>query len=153
MLEDSRASARAVSRKEKMAAERKRKREKEERKRKTLEAENDFSLRPSREWSPHTVEVIQTRMPRVISAPILWLAPISYLKFLCWLFLLGFFAEKEFGSVFVLFTGFYLVFSNFGRKRKKDELSPYSVFNENFETMEGSLTTEQIEGEIMRKMY
>ncbi|KNC81606.1 hypothetical protein SARC_06084 [Sphaeroforma arctica JP610] len=145
----------APSRKEKLAEERAQKKRDKERRESKLRAESDFSLRPHPEWPTHIVRQVQSTrfLPYFIYAPVLWFAPISYLKFVFWLLLLGFFAEIDFGTVFVLFSGFYLVFTNFGRARKKGELSPYSVFNDNFENMEGTLTQAQLEKEMMRKMY
>lgn len=71
------------------------------------------------------------------------------LKALLWLTLFGFFVEVEFGVVFVVSSVFYFIYSSMrGSKRKSSELSAYSVFNKNFERIEGTLTADQFEREI-----
>ena len=71
------------------------------------------------------------------------------LKALLWLTLFGFFVEVEFGVVFVLSSIFYFMYTSMRRrKRKNSELSAYSVFNKNFERLEGTLTADQFEREL-----
>ena len=74
---------------------------------------------------------------------------ITGLKILLWLLLWGFFIEVEFGMVFLIASGlFFIVYSLCGSKRKVGELSAYSVFNENCEAIDGTLTAEQFEREL-----
>ena len=71
------------------------------------------------------------------------------LKALLWLALFGFFVEIEFGVVFFLSSVFYFMYTSMTRrKRKSSELSAYSVFNKNFERIEGTLTADQFEREL-----
>lgn len=59
------------------------------------------------------------------------------------------FVKLEFGAVFFIASCFYLIWTNFRSKPKqKGELSAYSVFNPNFEVIDGTLTAEQFENEI-----
>lgn len=44
----------------------------------------------------------------------------------------------SFQNLYVIFTGFYLMFTNLG-KREKGTLSAYSVFNDNFERLYGTM--------------
>ena len=75
-----------------------------------------------------------------------------YITALCvilWLLLFGFFVEVEFGIVFVILSAFvFIVLSLRGSRRRIGELSAYSVFNENCEQIDGTLTAEQFEREI-----
>ena len=51
--------------------------------------------------------------------------------------------------VFFLFSAFtFIVLSLRGSRRKIGELSAYSVFNENCESIDGTLTAEQFEREL-----
>ena len=71
------------------------------------------------------------------------------LKVLLWVVLWGFFIEIEFGVVyFVVSVLFFLFHSLQGSRRKPSEPSAYSVFNENCEAIDGTLTGEQFEREL-----
>ena len=71
------------------------------------------------------------------------------LKCLLWCLLQALFIEIEFGIIFFIASClFFMVASLRGSKRKANELSAYSVFNKNFERIEGTLTAEQFDKEI-----
>lgn len=72
------------------------------------------------------------------------------LKILLWFLLWGFFIEVEFGLAYFVSSGLVFVVLSLrgGRKRKPGELSAYSVFNKNFEAIEGTLSAEQFEKEL-----
>lgn len=67
--------------------------------------------------------------------------------FLVWVISLWVFSYLEFATVFVILTGFALIFINLGT-RNKDDISAYSVFNSGFQRMMGTLTAEQFDREI-----
>lgn len=71
------------------------------------------------------------------------------LDFFIWIAFFRFAVYIEFGAVFLLLSGFYLIWKNTrtGPKRA-DEMSAYSVFNPNCERIEGTLDAEQFEKEI-----
>ncbi|VDN56196.1 unnamed protein product [Dracunculus medinensis] len=71
--------------------------------------------------------------------------------FVLWVIGLIFFIYHEFGFVFLLFSLFILIFVNLGQ-RKENEPSAYSVFNPNCERILGTLTAEQFENELLRRM-
>ena len=74
---------------------------------------------------------------------------ITALYILLWLLLWGFFISVEFGFVYFLLSAFvFIVLSLRGSRRKIGELSAYSVFNENCESIDGTLTAEQFEREL-----
>ena len=68
-------------------------------------------------------------------------------QFLLWLFLLLASIQAEFGIVFFVTSGFYLIWSNLGM-RKKGTASAYSIFNKDFKAIDGTLTAEMFEKEI-----
>ncbi|XP_013875464.1 SAYSvFN domain-containing protein 1 [Austrofundulus limnaeus] len=72
------------------------------------------------------------------------------LKVLLWLVLLGLFIELEFGLPFFVVSLFYWLYEGLRSPapRKPGELSAYSVFNPDCQPLLGSLTAEQLEGEM-----
>ena len=75
------------------------------------------------------------------------------LKIILWLILFGLFLELEFGIVYVVLSLFVLIYINTStKKRSKNKLSAYSVFNKNYETLDGTFTAEQFEKELTHRM-
>ncbi|XP_076612439.1 SAYSvFN domain-containing protein 1 [Chaetodon auriga] len=72
------------------------------------------------------------------------------LKVLLWLVLLGLFVELEFGLPFFVISLFYWLYEGLRSPapRQPGELSAYSVFNPDCQPLLGSLTAEQLEGEM-----
>eukprot|EP00090_Calanus_glacialis_P034981 TRINITY_DN5958_c0_g1_i1.p1 TRINITY_DN5958_c0_g1~~TRINITY_DN5958_c0_g1_i1.p1 ORF type:complete len:165 (-),score=39.41 TRINITY_DN5958_c0_g1_i1:66-560(-) len=64
-------------------------------------------------------------------------------KILVWVCLQVVFVKIEFGAVFFLFTGIFLMLTNMGKK-KAGEMSAYSVFNPNCESIHGTVTAQQL---------
>ncbi|TKS75509.1 SAYSvFN domain-containing protein 1 [Collichthys lucidus] len=75
---------------------------------------------------------------------------LTLLKVLLWLVLLGLFAELEFGLPFFVISLFYWLYEGLRSPapREPGELSAYSVFNPDCQPLLGSLTAEQLEGEM-----
>lgn len=75
---------------------------------------------------------------------------LTLLKVLLWLVLLGLFAELEFGLPFFIISLFYWLYEGLRSPaaREPGELSAYSVFNPDCQPLLGSLTAEQLEGEM-----
>ncbi|XP_058234518.1 SAYSvFN domain-containing protein 1 isoform X2 [Hemibagrus wyckioides] len=75
---------------------------------------------------------------------------LTLLKVLLWLVLLGLFSELDFGLPFFLLSLFYWLYEGLRSPvaRKPGEMSAYSVFNPNCEPILGTLTAEQLEGEM-----
>uniref|UniRef100_A0A0K0DY74 SAYSvFN domain-containing protein n=1 Tax=Strongyloides stercoralis TaxID=6248 RepID=A0A0K0DY74_STRER len=59
-------------------------------------------------------------------------------------------AYLGFGIVYLICFLMLLMFLNMG-KRKKNEVSAYSVFNENFEVLPGQMTSEQFEEAMLKR--
>ncbi|XP_028253391.1 SAYSvFN domain-containing protein 1 [Parambassis ranga] len=78
------------------------------------------------------------------------LSNITLLKVLLWLVLLGLFVELEFGLPFFVISLFYWLYEGLRSPapRQPGELSAYSVFNPDCQPLLGSLTAEQLEGEM-----
>ncbi|KAJ1148099.1 hypothetical protein NDU88_000940 [Pleurodeles waltl] len=72
------------------------------------------------------------------------------LKFLLWLVLLGLFVELEFGLVYFVLSMFYWIYEGMRGpgEKKPGEKSAYSVFNPGCESIQGTLTAEQLEREL-----
>lgn len=75
---------------------------------------------------------------------------LTLLKVLLWLVLLGLFSELDFGLPFFLISLFYWLYEGLRSPaaRKPGELSAYSVFNPDCQPILGTLTAEQLEGEM-----
>lgn len=75
---------------------------------------------------------------------------LTLLKVLLWLVLLGLFVELEFGLPFFVISLFYWLYEGLRspEARQPGELSAYSVFNPDCQPLLGSLTAEQLEGEM-----
>lgn len=59
------------------------------------------------------------------------------------------FVRIEFGAVFFVCSALYFIFTNLRNiPRKPGELSAYSVFNPNCESIDGTLKAEQFESEL-----
>lgn len=78
------------------------------------------------------------------------LSNLTLLKCLLWLVLLGLFVELEFGLPFFVVSLFYWLYEGLRSPaaRQPGELSAYSVFNPDCQPLLGSLTAEQLEGEM-----
>ncbi|KAL0163986.1 hypothetical protein M9458_039739 [Cirrhinus mrigala] len=75
---------------------------------------------------------------------------LTLLKVLLWLVLLGLFSELEFGLPFFVISLFYWLYEGLRspRARQPGEMSAYSVFNPDCQPILGTLTAEQLEGEM-----
>ncbi|XP_076023892.1 SAYSvFN domain-containing protein 1 [Genypterus blacodes] len=80
----------------------------------------------------------------------LCISNLTLLKLLLWLVLLGLFAELEFGLPFFVISLFYWLYEGLRSPsaREPGELSAYSVFNPDCQPLLGTLTAEQLEGEM-----
>ncbi|KAI7800023.1 SAYSvFN domain-containing protein 1 [Triplophysa rosa] len=78
------------------------------------------------------------------------LSRLTLLKVLLWLVLLGLFSELGFGFPFFLISLFYWLYEGFRspKARQPGEMSAYSVFNPDCQPILGTLTAEQLEGEM-----
>lgn len=73
----------------------------------------------------------------------------TVLKVMLWILLWGFFIEVGFGAIFFITSVLYFIIVSLrGSRRKPWEPSAYSVFNRNFEAIEGTLSAEQFEREL-----
>ena len=77
-----------------------------------------------------------------------WL--ILFLKIAVWLLLWAFFISVEFGLVYFVCSCLFMIVISMrgGKKRRSGTLSAYSVFNKNFEVIDGTFTAEQLEREL-----
>ena len=98
---------------------------------------------------PHPTENSSDSNTPVSSPPPSGSVYLTLLKILLWALLWGFFIEVGFGAVFFITSLLYLIITSLrGSRRKPWEPSAYSVFNRNFEAIEGTLSAEQFEREL-----
>lgn len=94
---------------------------------------------------------IDERKEKIATDPVsqkLWIVQLV-LKTAIWLVMYAVFLKLEFGAVyFVISVIVFLVSSLRARRRKPNELSAYSVFNPNFEVLDGTFTAEQFDSQI-----
>ncbi|XP_056336960.1 SAYSvFN domain-containing protein 1 [Danio aesculapii] len=101
--------------------------------------------------TPHTEDYINRLLDTALGRRFHRLAPhLTLLKVLLWLVLLGLFAELGFGLAFFLISLFYWLYEGFRtpKARQPGEMSAYSVFNPDCQPILGTLTAEQLEGEL-----
>ncbi|XP_017267341.1 SAYSvFN domain-containing protein 1 [Kryptolebias marmoratus] len=100
--------------------------------------------RESRDW------LLDSALGRWLASRKLIISNLILLKLLLWLVLLGLFIELEFGLPFFIISLFYWLYEGLRSPapRKPGELSAYSVFNPDCQPLLGSLTAEQLEGEM-----
>uniref|UniRef100_A0A096M8T7 SAYSVFN motif domain containing 1 n=1 Tax=Poecilia formosa TaxID=48698 RepID=A0A096M8T7_POEFO len=103
-----------------------------------------YSTNDCRDW------LLDSTLGRWFASRQLVLSNIMLLKVLLWVVLLGLFVELEFGLPFFIISLFYWLYEGLRspEPRKPGELSAYSVFNPDCQPLLGSLTAEQLEGEM-----
>ena len=77
-----------------------------------------------------------------------------FVQVLLWLCTFCLAVYAEFGAVFVLTSGFAAIWLNLGRNRgRRGAPSAYSVFNPGCESIDGTLTGEQVDGQIRYALF
>jgi len=109
-----------------------------------LEKELEYAAQEPEENNPTGVRHLLDKYSRQVNITL------TVLKFLLWATLMTLFVEIEFGAVFFILSLFYVIYSNLRSGPKvKGEPSAYSVFNPNCEAIDGTLTAEQFERELI----
>ncbi|KAG9283156.1 SAYSvFN domain-containing protein 1 [Astyanax mexicanus] len=116
---------------------------------------------PETQRGPHTEEkhthqqkgpdwLLDSALGRWLGVQRLAFTNLTLLKVLLWLVLLGLFSELDFGLPFFLISLFYWLYEGLRSPtvRQPGELSAYSVFNPDCQPILGTLTAEQLEGEM-----
>lgn len=94
--------------------------------------------------------LLDSALGRWLASKQVVISNLTLLKVLLWLVLLGLFIELEFGLPFFVISLFYWIYEGLRSPaaREPGELSAYSVFNPDCQPLLGSLTAEQLEGEM-----
>lgn len=71
---------------------------------------------------------------------------------ICWCIGYNIFLQAEFASLYVIISLFAMIFLNLG-ERKAGEMSAYSVFNEGFVALQGTLRGEDLDREIRHQQH
>ncbi|XP_008282695.1 SAYSvFN domain-containing protein 1-like [Stegastes partitus] len=114
------------------------------------ETENNQPATQGSQSSDRTDWLLDSALGRWLASRQLVLSNLTLLKVLLWLVLLGLFVELEFGLPFFVISLFYWLYEGLRSPapRQPGELSAYSVFNPDCQPLLGSLTAEQLEGEM-----
>ncbi|XP_038616793.1 SAYSvFN domain-containing protein 1 [Tachyglossus aculeatus] len=120
------------------------------------EAEPVRTLRPGQEAAQTPGSSAEAPAPAGSSpAPRSRCPPIvlTLLKVLLWLVLLGLFVELEFGLPYFVLSLFYWIYvgTRGPGEKKEGEWSAYSVFNPGYEAIQGTLTAEQLERQLLNQ--
>ncbi len=75
---------------------------------------------------------------------------IIVIKVLVWLTLFVIFIRLEFGTIYFIISLLYLMWKSLGSRRRRNELSAYSVFNPNFEKLQGTFSAEDYDRQLRR---
>jgi len=75
---------------------------------------------------------------------------IILIKFFLWLTLFIIFLRLEFGAVYFIISLLYIMWYSLGSRRRRNELSAYSVFNPNFEKIPGTFSAEDYDRQLRR---
>ncbi|CAF3912043.1 unnamed protein product [Rotaria sp. Silwood1] len=60
------------------------------------------------------------------------------------------FIRLEFGAIYFIISLLYLMWSSLGSRRRRNQLSAYSVFNPNFEKIQGTFSAEDYDRQLRR---
>ncbi|XP_040919613.1 SAYSvFN domain-containing protein 1 [Toxotes jaculatrix] len=114
------------------------------------QTENNRAAAHSSQTQDRSDWLLDTALGRWLASRQFVISNLTLLKVLLWLVLLGLFVELEFGLPFFVISLFYWLYEGLRSPaaRKPGELSAYSVFNPDCQPLLGSLTAEQLEGEM-----
>ncbi|XP_022626172.1 SAYSvFN domain-containing protein 1 [Seriola dumerili] len=114
------------------------------------QTENNRASAHSSQIKDHTDWLLDSALGRWLASKQFVISNLTLLKLLLWLVLLGLFVELEFGLPFFVISLFYWLYEGLRSPaaREPGELSAYSVFNPDCQPLLGSLTAEQLEGEM-----
>lgn len=72
------------------------------------------------------------------------------IKCLLWFTLLVIFIRLEFGAIYFIISLLYLIWTSMNSRRRRNQLSAYSVFNKNFEKIQGTFSGEDYDRQLRR---
>lgn len=103
----------------------------------------------STESSPDSDQTAANHSQQTPKPPRSYLTYVTYLVyFLFWVTLYAIAIELRFGVVFLMISALVGIYFNTRTEKEPGEISAYSVFNENCESIDGTLKAEQFEREI-----
>ncbi|KAK3272401.1 hypothetical protein CYMTET_19303 [Cymbomonas tetramitiformis] len=100
-------------------------------------------------WKVRLVTFLKTRC-RTPDDVILYVMNIPFWKWLLfasWAAASRVAARNEWGPIYLILTGFVVIFSNLG-KRAEGEMSAYSVFNEGYQELPGTFNAERVDQQV-----
>ncbi|KAK4349616.1 hypothetical protein RND71_032371 [Anisodus tanguticus] len=109
-----------------------------------------FQLPPSTsKWKRKLFYILREKLkfPDMLLMVISSISPKVWIIIMTWFILASIARRYEVAPLFLLATGFGFIFCNLGHRRQ-GELSAYSVFNEDFQELPGTLNAEHIDRDI-----
>ncbi|KAJ1288365.1 hypothetical protein BS78_02G084200 [Paspalum vaginatum] len=114
------------------------------------EEELKFKIPQTTTWWKRKVFMFlrdKLRLPDIILMALFSLSMKAWIMIAMW-FLFAPFAQKyEIGPIYILGTGFLIILLNLGRRQQGD-VSAYSIFNEDFRELPGTLNADRIDRDI-----
>ncbi|KAK9716233.1 hypothetical protein RND81_06G219800 [Saponaria officinalis] len=100
-------------------------------------------------WKRRLFYVLHDKLkfPDIVLMAIFSLSVKAWVFTIVWFMLAPVAHRWEFGRLFIIATGFALIFMNLGR-RKQGELSAYSIFNKDFRELPGTFNADRIDRDI-----
>lgn len=93
--------------------------------------------------------VRRIKVPVGVAMALVSVSKVQWAKIITWLFLSQLAASHGHSLPFLIFSGFYLIFTNLGTRRE-GEPSAYSIFN-NFQELPGNFNAQRVDDTIMRR--
>lgn len=87
------------------------------------------------------------KFPDYLLMVFFWLKLRTWALIFLWILMAPIVQQWELGPIYILFTCFALIFFNLGR-REAGEASAYSIFNENFQELPGTLNADRLDQDI-----
>lgn len=73
-----------------------------------------------------------------------------FLNVIIWCILFSLAVYVEFGVIYIIISGFYIIWVNTSTRPKyRNEISAYSVFNRNCEPIDGTLDAEKLQNQML----
>ncbi|KAL9254249.1 hypothetical protein AKJ16_DCAP14911 [Drosera capensis] len=87
------------------------------------------------------------KLPDIILMAILSLSLKAWVLIILWFILAPVAHRWDLGPIYILLTGFAIIFFNLGRRQEGD-VSAYSIFNEDFRELPGTLNADRLDRDI-----
>ncbi|XP_074269912.1 uncharacterized protein LOC141592920 [Silene latifolia] len=100
-------------------------------------------------WQRRLYHILHDRLkfPDIVLTGVFCLSVKTWVYIILWFMLAPVAHRYELGPIYIIATGFLLIFKNLGR-RKEGELSAYSIFNKDFKELPGTFNADRVDRDI-----